>query len=226
MKQVARQGEGMFRVLANERGRLLEIPILLALICISVAIGAGQYAKHGWPGFFLGTAIVFFGVIIAFAALIGIVSGVARVAEALSKHGWFLSLRTLFKWILLFVFFSFWGTIFSLGVGALFGFDLTGKDLAWYLDLIPPAIGAVWVMVRRYLEEVFWPAFWRFSGLLVLGAVAVFVGMLVGQGFFKDPSTLMRFLQVLFFVPLVLYVLIRLIGRKKAPGDEPSQPEP
>lgn len=203
--------------MANERGRLLEIPILLALICISVAIGAGQYGRHGWLGVLLGTAAVLFGVIAAFAALIGIVSGIAKINEILRKHAWYLSLRTLSKWILLVVFFSFWGGIFCLGVGALFGFDLTGKDLEWYLDLIPLAIGAIWIMLRRYLEEVFWPAFWRFSGLLVVGGVAVFVGMLVGQGFFKDPTTLMRFLQVLFFMPLILYVLLRLIRKRKAP---------
>ena len=133
----AREG---FRVVANERGRLLEIPILLALICISVAIGAGQYAKHGWPGFLLTTAAVFFGVILAFAVLIGIVSGIAKINEILRKHAWFVSLRTVLKWVLLFVFFSLWGAVFALGVGALFGFDFTGKDLPWYLDFIPPAI--------------------------------------------------------------------------------------
>jgi hypothetical protein len=220
MKEVFfRKAQKEFRYVANERGRLLEIPILLALFCISVAIGAGQYGRHGWLGVLLVTAAVFLGVIAAFAAVIVIVSRIARINESLRKHAWYLSLRNLSKWILLFVFFSFWGGIFCLGVGALFEFDLTGKDLEWYLDLIPLGIGAIWIVLRRYLEEVFWPAFWRFSGLLLVGSVAVFVGMLFGQGFFKDPSALMMFLQVLFFVPLILYVLFRLIRKQKIPGE-------
>ncbi|MEW6665128.1 MAG: hypothetical protein AB1512_07900 [Thermodesulfobacteriota bacterium] len=226
MKKTSGQTRNILPHLANQRGRLLEIPILLALICISVAIGAGQYAKHGWTGFFLGTAIVFFGVIIAFAALIGIVSGVARAAQSLSKHGWFLTLGTVFKWVFFFLFFSLWGAIFSLGVGALFEFDFTGKNLEWYIDLIPLGIGAIWLILLRHFCGFFWKEFWRFSGVLVLGSAAVFIGLLIGQGSFKDPAQPMKLIQALFFLPLVLYVVIRLIRKNKPPEAEPPPAEP
>jgi hypothetical protein len=222
--RVAGQARKALSHVTNERGRLLEIPILLALICISVAIGFGQYAKYGWQGFLLTTAAVFFGVIAAFAVLIFVVTGIAKANERLSRHGWYLTLRTVSKWLVLFLFFSSWGTVFTLGVGSLFGFDMTSKDPAWYFNLVPLVIGGIWLGVRRCFAEaeIFWREFWRFSGVLLLGGVVVFIGMLVGQGFFKDASQMLRFLQMLFFAPLFVYAVIRLILKKKTPEDGPT----
>ncbi|MDM8537123.1 hypothetical protein QUF70_10245 [Desulfobacterales bacterium HSG17] len=204
----------MLRPLANERGKLFEIPIMLALLCISISIGAGQYGKHGWLGVFLGTTGAFFGIIAAFITMIGILSGSVKINEIFRKHSWYLFVCIRIKWIFLLLFFSLWGVFLTLGVSFLFQFDLTGKGSKWLLYFISLAIGGMWVILCRHFGQTFWSRFWHFSGLLLIGSATVFIGMMVGQVFFANPSQLMLLLKILFFVPLLLYVMPKLIRKK------------
>lgn len=191
--------------LANQRGRLMEIPLLLALLLVSIAIGAGQLPKYGWPGFFIGAAIVFFGVIAGFAALIGIVSGIFKLNELLRTHSWYVVGRSLVKWLLLLAFFFFWSVVATMGLGGLFEVDVTAKQSEWMVNLFALAAGVVLTILCYRLGPGFWPKFWRFSGLLLLGGMAVFVSMMVGPAVFANPDHLTLALKIVFFLPLVVY---------------------
>jgi len=200
----------------------MEIPLLLALLVVSIAVGAGQYARYGWPGVFIGTAIVFFGVIAGFAALIGLVSGIFKINELLRAHSWFVVGRILVKWLLLLSFFFFWSVVATMGLGGLFEVDVTSKQSEWILNRIALAAGAVLAVLCHRLGPMFWPMFWRFSGLLLLGGVAVFVSMMVGPAVFANPDRLTLALKIVFFLPLVGYAVAkRLKKAEPASSDEP-----
>jgi len=223
MQPDCRHCRGLKNPLANERGRLLEIPILLALLVVSIAIGAGQYARHGWPGVVIGTALVFFGVIAAFALLIGGVSALFKLNERLRVHPWFRILRAAGKWALLLAFFFLWSVLATMGLAGLFEVDWTGVQSEWALNLIAAAVAVVWAILCHRLGPAFWPLFWRFSALLLAGGVAVFVAMLFGPAVVAAPSHLTLILKIVFFLPLVAYAAVKRF-KKTVPAPEDESP--
>jgi hypothetical protein len=209
------------KYLGNERGTLYEIPILLFLLVISLAVGSGQYGRYGWKGVLLGTVVTFAGVVGAIFALIGIVAGSARLNEKLEKHPWYLALRSLLKSTLLFLFFSIWGAALSLLFAGLF--ELLEMTPEWVSCPASLTLGAVWMILRHRLKGSLWPLFWRVSGLVGLGGLCVVLGMFVGPIFWDHPSTVMRFLQIVFFVPLIIYFACLLVKRGRTSGDDQGQ---
>jgi len=79
-------------------------------------------------------------------------------------------------------------------------------------------IGAIWMILRRYFKGDFWPFFRRVSGFLVLGGLCVLLGMFIGPVFFSNPSVLMLFLKIVFFVPLVIYLAYLVLKKCKKSG--------
>jgi len=218
MRRISDGSDRAFGCLRNERGTLYEIPILIFLLGISLAVGFGQYGKHGWKGLVLGTLITLAGVVGAVFVLVGIVAGSGKLNEKLEKHSWYLALRFLLGSTLLFIFFLVWGAALSLLFAALF--ELLERTQEWVFYAASLTLGAVWMLLHRRLKASFWPLFWRVSGFLALGGVCVLVGMFLGPTLWDRPSTVMRFLQIVFFLPLVTYIVYLLAARGKTSVDD------
>lgn len=190
---------------ADERGTLYELPLLVALLIVSLAVGVGLYEPYRWTGLVLGTVLAFAVVVGAMMGLVGLIAGVTGMSRRLAGRPWFPVLRAWGKAAFLFLLFWLWGAVLTLTVSGLFELQAAAGDGGALL--LPFLIGVGWMLLFRRLHAAFWPLFRSLSRCLAVGGLAVLAGIMVGPLLIDDPLLLMPILQTVFLLPLALTLL-------------------
>jgi hypothetical protein len=195
----------------------IELYIILALVLVSLAIGFGQYPKHGLKGATIATLLTMAGIILAFMIIIWLLNAF----DALHRHlqdrkGYRIARKSLYI-LLQFCFFSFVGVILC----ALFilRFDLSEPTRVWALNITVLLAGTLGTFARLRLKERFWPEFGRLCIFLMFSFFGAVLGMAIGAFLQWPLSAYLHAVDLGALIPLGIYflVLFRRWNKKKTP---------
>ena len=195
----------------------IELYIILALVLVSLAIGFGQYPKHGLKGATLATLLTLAGIILAFIVIARIFNALDALHRRLQDRKGYRTVRQGLYVLMLFCLFSFIGLIFC--TPFIFRFDLSKPALDWALNITIPLAGTLGTFARLRLKERFWPEFGRLCVFLMFSFFGAVLGMAIGEFLQWPLSAYLHAVDLGALIPLCIYflVLFKRWNKKKNP---------
>jgi len=189
----------------------------LALVGISISLATPWFNKYGFPGWVIGSILIFIGIVAVLFALAGAFWVADRINLALKGKDWYrISIKTLHV-VVFITSFSFFGIIIL--VPQVFFFDLSVRGQTFMLSIGPVIIGILMTVFRFREEERFWDEFGRLCLALFLAFICELVTTPVGLSTCTDsPGKSVYFSAAGIVIPMGVY-FFKLFRRLKQPPE-------